>query len=238
MFSGVTVVYSPRICLCVSTRTDADPDAQNLKQPYVKNGHTLPVSAGVGGGGRSPCNQGKLPLEADFRMNPAWLPQQDERRVRSPANGDRRAAPGPRGTALHEDGWRGGGMVAHPHMEGEWKANMAWQGQMEEGRRGGRLHPEDGQKRPGLQKAPSEDGRRSRPAESDWKPTLPRHASAEEGRARRGEIIHHWTVREELHTLLLLEDTIYIPAADFPHTAEEKRLRISAVTLLLMSSQI
>lgn len=71
---------------------------------------------------------------------------------------------------------------------------MVWQGQiqgqMEEGRRGGRLHPEDAQKRPGLQKAPSEDGRRSRPAEADWKPTLPRHASAEEGRARRESDSH------------------------------------------------
>ncbi|XP_041799217.1 phosphatase and actin regulator 4B isoform X2 [Chelmon rostratus] len=174
---------------------DADPDAQNLKQHYVKNGHTLPVSAGVGGGGgvsgsRSPCNQGKLPLESDFRMNPAWLTQPDDRRVRSPLNGDRRGAPGSRGTGLHEDGWRGGGMGSHAHVEGEWKSNMVWQGQMEEGRRGGRLHPDDGQKRPGLQKAPSEDGRRSRPAEADWKPTLPRHASAEEGRARRESDSH------------------------------------------------
>lgn len=179
------------------TFSDADVDAQTLKQPYVKNGHTLPVSAGVGGGGgvvsggRSPCNQGKLHSESDFRMNPAWLTQPDDRRGRSPSNGDRRGAPGSRATGLHEDGWRGGGMGSRPHGEGEWKPNMIWQGQihgqMEEGRRGGRLHPEDGQKRPGLQKAPSEDGRRNRPAEADWKPTLPRHASAEEGRARRGE---------------------------------------------------
>lgn len=175
------------------TFPDANPDAQNLKQHYVKNGHTLPVSAGVGGGGgvisgsRSPCIQGKPPLESDFRMNPAWLPQPEDRRVRSPSDGDRRGAPGSRGTGLHENGWRGGGMGSRAYVEDEWKANMAWQGQMEEGRRGGRLHPEDGQKRPGLQKAPSEDGRRSRPAEADWKPTLPRHASAEEGRARRGE---------------------------------------------------
>ncbi|XP_036930625.1 phosphatase and actin regulator 4B isoform X2 [Acanthopagrus latus] len=178
---------------------DADPDTQ--KQAYVKNGHTLPVSAGVGGGGgvicgsRSPCNQGKLPLESDFRMNPAWLPQPDDRRVRSPANGDRRGALGSRGTGLHEDGWRGAGMGSRAHTEGEWKPNMVWQGQihgqMEEGRRGVRLHPEDGQKRPGLQKAPSEDGRRSRPAETDWKPTLPRHASAEEGRARRESDSHY-----------------------------------------------
>ncbi|XP_039973852.1 phosphatase and actin regulator 4B isoform X6 [Xiphias gladius] len=175
---------------------DADADAENLKQPYVKNGHTLPVSAGVGAGGggvfstgRSPCNQGKLPSESDFRMNPTWLTQPDDHRGRPPSDGDRRGAPCSRGTGLHEDGRRAGGMAARAHGEGEWKPNMVWQGQihsqMEEGRRGGWLHPEDGQKRPGLQKAPSEDGRRSRPVEADWKPTLPRHASAEEGRAYR-----------------------------------------------------
>ncbi|XP_045900738.1 phosphatase and actin regulator 4B isoform X3 [Micropterus dolomieu] len=175
---------------------DNDTDTQTLKQPYVKNGHTLPVSAGVGGGGgvvgsgRSPCNQGKPPSESDFRMNPAWLTQPDDRRGRSPLDGDRRGAPGSRGMGLHEDGWRGGGMGPRAHVEGEWKPNMVWQGQMEEGRRGGRIHPDDGQKRPGLQKAPSEDGRRSRPAETDWKPTLPRHASAEEGRACRESDSH------------------------------------------------
>ncbi|KAM7420494.1 hypothetical protein PAMA_014960 [Pampus argenteus] len=179
---------------------DADAETQNLKQPYVKNGHTLPISAGVGGGGvvnsgRSPCNQGKLPLESDFRMNPAWLTQPDDRRGRSPSNGDRRGAPGSRGTGLHDDGRRGGaGMGPRAHGEGEWKSNMAWHGQihnqMEEGRRGGRLHPEDGQRRPGLQKAPSEDGRSRRAAEVDWKPTLPRHASAEEGRGRRESDSH------------------------------------------------
>uniref|UniRef100_A0A672ZNW4 Phosphatase and actin regulator 4 n=1 Tax=Sphaeramia orbicularis TaxID=375764 RepID=A0A672ZNW4_9TELE len=174
---------------------DANVETQNLKQPYVKNGHTLPVSAGGGGvgvgGGRSPCNQGKLPSESDFRINPAWLSQPDDRRGRSPSDGERRGAPGSRGTGLHEDMRRGGGVGVRAHGEGDWKPNMAWQGQihgqMDEGRRGGRLHPDDGQKRPGLKKAPSEDGRRSRAAEVDWKPTLPRHASAEEGRARRGD---------------------------------------------------
>ncbi|XP_029929196.1 phosphatase and actin regulator 4B isoform X2 [Myripristis murdjan] len=176
-------------------------DAQNLKQPYVKNGHTLPVSGGggvVGGvsSGRSPCNQGTLPSDSDFRMNPAWLAQPEDRRGRFPMDGDRRGAQGSRGTGLQEDVRRGGGGGGGPrlHVEGEWKSNMAWQGQiqgqMEDGRRGGRLHPEDGQKRPGLQKAPSEDGRRSRPAETDWKPTLPRHASAEEGRVRRESDSH------------------------------------------------
>lgn len=180
--------------------SDANADTQNLKQPYVKNGHTLPVSAVVGGiggggggvsGGRSPCSQGKLPSESEFRMNQAWLIQPDDLRGRSPTDGDRRGAPDSRGMGLHEDGWRGGATGPRTHREGDWKPNVVWQGQihghMEEGRRGGRLHPEDGQKRPGLQKAPSEDGGRSRAAEADWKPTLPRHASAEEGRARRGE---------------------------------------------------
>ncbi|XP_068425733.1 phosphatase and actin regulator 4B isoform X3 [Clinocottus analis] len=185
---------------------DNDVDTHNSKQLYVKNGHTLPVSTGVGGvgggvvgggggGGRSPCNQGKLPSESDFRMNPAWLAQPDDRRGWSPSDGDRRGALGSRPTGPHEDVRRGGGGVgSRAHAEGDWKPNVVWQGQihgqMEEGRRGGRLHPEDGQKRPGLQKAPSEDGRRSRPAEADWKPTLPRHASAEEGRARRESDSH------------------------------------------------
>ncbi|XP_060906852.1 phosphatase and actin regulator 4B isoform X2 [Labrus mixtus] len=180
---------------------DNDADTQTPKQPYVKNGHTLPLSSGVVGGGggghcgvRSPCNQGKLPSESDYRMNPAWLNQPDDRRGRSPSDGERRGALCSRGTGQHEDGWRGGGGGSRAHVEGEWKPNMIWQGQihgqMEDCRRGGRLHPEDGQKRPGLQKAPSEDGRRSRPAEADWKPTLPRHASAEEGRGRRESESH------------------------------------------------
>ncbi|XP_029958598.1 phosphatase and actin regulator 4B isoform X2 [Salarias fasciatus] len=177
---------------------DNDADLQSAKPSYVKNGHTLPVGVGGGGGlissGRSPCNQGKLPLDSDFRMTPAWLAQPDDHRGRSPLDGDRRGVLTPRGMGPHDDGRRSGGMAARPHGDGEWKPNAAWQGQihgqMEEGRRGGRLHPEDGQKRPGLQKAPSEDGRRSRPAEADWKPTLPRHASAEEGRARRESDSH------------------------------------------------
>ncbi|XP_029694665.1 phosphatase and actin regulator 4B isoform X4 [Takifugu rubripes] len=175
---------------------DSDPghDPQTLKQPYVKNGHTLPVTSGGGGGviggSRSPCNQGKTPVDSEFRMNSAWLAQPEDRRVRSPSDRDRRGTPGCRGTGLHENGWRGGGRGPHAHAEDDWKAGVVCQGQLEEGRRGGRLHPEDGQKRPGLQKAPSEDGRRSRPAEADWKPTLPRHASAEEGRACRESDIH------------------------------------------------
>ncbi|KAM4568263.1 phosphatase and actin regulator 4B isoform 1-T1 [Fundulus diaphanus] len=177
---------------------DNDGEAQNVKQSYVKNGHTLPVSGGGGGGGvistgRSPGNQVKLHGESDFRMNPGRLTQPEDHRGRSPSDGDRRGALCSRGTGLHEEGWRSGGMGGRAHGEGEWKSNLAWQGQihaqMDEGRRGGRLHPDDGNRRPGLQKAPSEDGRR-RPAEADWKPTLPRHASAEEGRTRRESDSH------------------------------------------------
>ncbi|XP_068179983.1 phosphatase and actin regulator 4B isoform X2 [Antennarius striatus] len=173
---------------------DNDSDAQNLKEPCVKNGHMLPVSTGVGSGGgvisgnrssRSPCNQSKPPLESDFRINPTWLPQPDDRKVRSPSDGERRGALSSRAMGLFEEGWKGGGTGSRALAEAEWKPTTIWQGQMEEGRRGPQLHPEDGQKRPWLQKAPSEDGRRSRPVDADWKPTLARHASAEEGRACR-----------------------------------------------------
>ncbi|KAK7926266.1 hypothetical protein WMY93_008576 [Mugilogobius chulae] len=156
-----------------------DNDAEHVKQSNVKNGHTLPVSTGVSTGpsrgGRSPSSQGKL--ESDFRNAPAWLPQVEERST----------ALGSRPTGLHEDLRRGGGVGARIYAEGDWKPNVVWQGQhhgmIEEGRRMGRPHHENEQKRPGLQKVPSEDGRRTR--EVDWKPTLPRHASAEEGRTRR-----------------------------------------------------
>ncbi|XP_053742901.1 phosphatase and actin regulator 4B isoform X6 [Synchiropus splendidus] len=171
---------------------DNDGESHNLKQPYVKNGHTLPVAPGLGGGlngGRSPCNPNKLPSDSDFRINAPWLSQPE---ARSPPEGDRRGAPGHRSSGLHEDGRRGG-LGPHVHGEGDWKPNMIWHGQMhgqvEEGRRGGRGHHENGQRRPGLQKAPSEDYRRGRPADSDWKPTLPRHSSAEDGRTRRGDLI-------------------------------------------------
>ncbi|XP_023836015.1 phosphatase and actin regulator 4B isoform X6 [Salvelinus sp. IW2-2015] len=184
------------------SENDGD-DPHSLKQSYVKNGHTLPVGGG-GGGGRGQENQTRPPSDlgmnpSDFKVNPAWLPQIEDRRVRFPPDvelhGDQG---GPRGSGQQEEGRRGGGAV-RSQGEGEWKSNMAWQGQamgqvqgmgQEEGRRGGRLHPSDGDKRPGLQKAPSEDGRRSRPAETAWKPTLPRHASAEEGRARRESESH------------------------------------------------
>lgn len=143
---------------------------------YVKNGHTLPIGGGGIGGG---LEQIHSPTESEFRVNPVWLPQPDDRRGRTPSDGDHRGALGPRVHTQDENrearrsGWSGAE---------DWKSNMAWQG--DDGRRGGRLHP-DLDKRPGLMKAPSEDGRRTRP-ESDWKPTLPRHSSVEEARGRRG----------------------------------------------------
>uniref|UniRef100_A0A1A8JYZ3 Phosphatase and actin regulator 4 n=2 Tax=Nothobranchius kuhntae TaxID=321403 RepID=A0A1A8JYZ3_NOTKU len=175
---------------------DNDADAQNVKQTHVKNGHTLPV--GVGGPGgissvRSPSNQATAPADSDFRMNPVRFTQPEDRRGHSPPDGHHRGALSSRSTGI-EEVWRSGGMGTRAHGEGEWKSNLARHGQIhgqkEGGRCGGRLYPEDGYRRPGLQKAPSEDGRRSRPAEADWKPTLPRHASAEEGRARRESDSH------------------------------------------------
>uniref|UniRef100_A0A1A8E6Q4 Phosphatase and actin regulator 4 n=1 Tax=Nothobranchius kadleci TaxID=1051664 RepID=A0A1A8E6Q4_NOTKA len=175
---------------------DNDADSQNVKQTHVKNGHTLPV--GVGGPGgissvRSPSNQATAPADSDFRMNPVRFTQPEDRRGHSPPDGHHRGALSSRGTGI-EEVWRSGGMGTRAHGEGEWKSNLARHGQIhgqkEGGRCGGRLYPEDGYRRPGLQKAPSEDGRRSRPAEADWKPTLPRHASAEEGRARRESDSH------------------------------------------------
>uniref|UniRef100_A0A1A8RWL8 Phosphatase and actin regulator 4 n=1 Tax=Nothobranchius rachovii TaxID=451742 RepID=A0A1A8RWL8_9TELE len=171
---------------------DNDADAQNVKQTHVKNGHTLPV--GVGGPGgissvRSPSNQATAPADSDFRMNPVRFTQPEDRRGHSPPDGHHRGALSSRSTGI-EEVWRSGGMGTRAHGEGEWKSNLARHGQKEGGRCGGRLYPEDGYRRPGLQKAPSEDGRRSRPAEADWKPTLPRHASAEEGRARRESDSH------------------------------------------------
>ncbi|XP_056330887.1 phosphatase and actin regulator 4B isoform X4 [Danio aesculapii] len=147
-------------------------EAHGHKAPYVKNGHTLPV--GVGGG--LALEQVHSPSESEFRINPVWLPQPEDRRVRAPSDGDHRGALGPR-ASNQDDGRRGGWSVGTE----DWKNNLAWHG--EDIRRGGRAHAEM-DKRPGLMKAPSEDGRRTRP-EPDWKPTLPRHSSVEEGRGRR-----------------------------------------------------
>ncbi|XP_077431511.1 phosphatase and actin regulator 4B isoform X6 [Vanacampus margaritifer] len=172
---------------------DANGAAQSLKQPFVKNGHTLPVSGG-GFGGRS--NPGRLHSDSDFRINPTWLAYSDDHRGRSPPDGERRRVSSSRGSGPPEEGQRGSGVMG-PRGYGETErksSNTTWHGQihnqMDEGRSGGQFHPEDGQRRPGLQKAPSEDGRRSRPADVDWKPTLPRHASAEEGRTRRESDSH------------------------------------------------
>uniref|UniRef100_A0A673HLJ8 Phosphatase and actin regulator 4 n=1 Tax=Sinocyclocheilus rhinocerous TaxID=307959 RepID=A0A673HLJ8_9TELE len=147
-------------------------EAHGHKTPYVKNGHTLPV--GVGGG--LGLEQIHSPSESEFRVNPVWLPQPDDRRGRAPSDGDHRGALGPR-ASNQDEGRRSGWSVGTE----DWKSNLAWQG---DDIRHGRLHAEV-DKRPGLMKAPSEDGRRTRP-ESDWKPTLPRHSSVEEGRGRRG----------------------------------------------------
>ncbi|XP_052475133.1 phosphatase and actin regulator 4B isoform X1 [Carassius gibelio] len=147
-------------------------EAHGHKTPYVKNGHTLPV----GGGGGLGLEQIHSPSESEFRVNPVWLPQPDDRRGRAPSDGDHRGALGPR-ASNQDDGRRSGWSVGTE----DWKSNLAWQG--DDIRHGGRLHAEV-DKRPGLMKAPSEDGRRTRP-ESDWKPTLPRHSSVEEARARR-----------------------------------------------------
>ncbi|XP_061530988.1 phosphatase and actin regulator 4B isoform X3 [Phycodurus eques] len=173
---------------------DADGAAQSLKQHYVKNGHTLPVSGG-GGISTAKSSQGRVSSDSDFRINPTWLAHSDDHRGRPPSDGERRRVPSSRGSGTPEEGQRGSGVTAsRGHGETEWKPNTTWHGQipnqMAEGRSGGQFYPEDGQRRPGLQKAPSEDGRRSRPADVDWKPTLPRHASAEEGRARRESDSH------------------------------------------------
>ncbi|XP_016427656.1 phosphatase and actin regulator 4B isoform X2 [Sinocyclocheilus rhinocerous] len=149
-------------------------EAHGHKTPYVKNGHTLPV--GVGGG--LGLEQIHSPSESEFRVNPVWLPQPDDRRGRAPSDGDHRGALGPR-ASNQDEGRRSGWSVGTE----DWKSNLAWQG---DDIRHGRLHAEV-DKRPGLMKAPSEDGRRTRP-ESDWKPTLPRHSSVEEGRGRRAEL--------------------------------------------------
>ncbi|TRY92026.1 hypothetical protein DNTS_034910, partial [Danionella cerebrum] len=146
-----------------TSEESADPHGH--KAVYVKNGHTLPV--GVGGG--LALEQVHSPSDSEFRINPVWLPQSEDRRGRVPtSDGDHRGGLGPR-MSNQEEGRRSGWSIGTE----DWKNNLAWQG--DDVRRGGRMHAEL-EKRPGLMKAPSEDGRRSRP-DSDWKPTLPRHSS-------------------------------------------------------------
>lgn len=168
-------------------------EAHGHKTPYVKNGHTLPV--GVGGG--LGLEQIHSPSESEFRVNPVWLPQHDDRRGRAPSDGDHRGALGPR-ASNQDEGRRSGWSVGTE----DWKSNLAWQG--DDIRRGGRPHAEV-DKRPGLMKAPSEDGRRTRP-ESDWKPTLPRHSSVEEGRGRRESDSSQYVPNSEV-----LRDTLREP---------------------------
>ncbi|XP_077576916.1 phosphatase and actin regulator 4B isoform X1 [Stigmatopora nigra] len=183
---------------------DADGAAQSLKHHYVKNGHTLPASGGGGvGAGRS--HQGRTSSDSEFRVNPTWLAHSDDHRGRSPSERDRRRVPSSKGSAAPEEEHRGSGvMVSRGHGETEWKTNTTWHGhnQMDEGRSGGQFHPEDGHRRAALQKAPSEDIRRSRQADADWKPTLPRHGSAEEGRARRESDSHFVSDPEALKDTL------------------------------------
>uniref|UniRef100_A0A3B1J1W1 Phosphatase and actin regulator 4 n=1 Tax=Astyanax mexicanus TaxID=7994 RepID=A0A3B1J1W1_ASTMX len=153
-------------------------EAHGPKQPYVKNGHTLPVGVSGGGG-----NRGLEPIrsnvESELRLNQPWLSQPEDRRIRAPSDGERRGAMGVRATG-QDEGRRGGRSSAD-----EWKPNLSWQ--VEEPRRGGR----GDERRPGLTKAPSEDCRRTRP-EPEWKPTLPRHSSTEEGRGRRESDSGHY----------------------------------------------
>lgn len=153
-------------------------EAHGPKQPYVKNGHTLPVGGSSGGGNRG-LEPIRSTVESDLRLNQPWLSQPEDRRVRAPTDGDRRGAMGVRATG-QDEGRRGGRTSVD-----EWKPNLSWQ--VEEPRRGGR----GDEKRPGLTKAPSEDCRRTRP-EPEWKPTLPRHSSAEEGRGRRESDSGHY----------------------------------------------
>lgn len=133
----------------------------------MKNGHTLPVG-GTGGCGSRGIEPVRPTPDLQFRVNP-------ERRGRDPSDAERRVM------TSQDDGWRGGRATLD-----EWKPSMGWQG--EEIKHGGRIHT-DAERKPGLIKAPSEDGRRTRP-EADWKPSLPRHSSTEEGRGRRGEAGH------------------------------------------------
>ncbi|XP_017331787.1 phosphatase and actin regulator 4B isoform X2 [Ictalurus punctatus] len=144
-------------------------EAHRSKPPYVKNGHTLPVGGTSGSGSRG-IEPVRPTSDLQFRVNP-------ERRGRDLSDAERRAV------TSQEEGWRGGRAAVD-----EWKPNMGWLG--EEIKHGGRIHP-DTERKPGLIKAPSEDGRRTRP-EADWKPSLPRHSSAEEGRGRRESDSSHY----------------------------------------------
>ncbi|TSQ69509.1 Phosphatase and actin regulator 4B [Bagarius yarrelli] len=130
------------------------------KLPYVKNGHTLPVGGTSGSRGIEPIRPA---TDLQFRVNP-------ERRGRDLSDAEQRTV------SSQDECWRGGRAAVD-----EWKPSVGWQG--EEMKHGGRIHT-DMDRKAGLIKAPSEDGRRTRP-EADWKPSLPRHSSTDEGRGRR-----------------------------------------------------
>ncbi|XP_066539908.1 phosphatase and actin regulator 4B isoform X3 [Hoplias malabaricus] len=168
-------------------------DAHGPKQPYVKNGHTLPIGVSSGGGSRGLDPIRSTAESSDLRVNPAWLPQPEDRRGRAPSDGERHGALGVR-VSCQDEVRRGGRSIGE-----EWKPSLGWQ--VEETRRGGRAE----ERRPGLTKAPSEDYRRARP-EPEWKPTLPRHSSAEEGRGRRESDSGHYIPDPEA-----LRDTLREP---------------------------
>ncbi|XP_058252932.1 phosphatase and actin regulator 4B isoform X3 [Hemibagrus wyckioides] len=177
-------------------------EAHGSKPPYVKNGHTLPVggTSGCGSRGIEPV---RPTTDLQFRVNP-------ERRGRDPSDAERRAI------SSQDDCWRGGRAAVD-----EWKPTMGWQ--VEEIKHGGRIHT-DTERKPGLIKAPSEDGRRTRP-EADWKPSLPRHSSAEEGRGRRESDSSHYipdpeSLRDTLREPLPPKQTIMAPKWLMSSTAE------------------
>ncbi|GAA6099247.1 phosphatase and actin regulator 4B isoform X2 [Tachysurus ichikawai] len=177
-------------------------EAHGSKPPYVKNGHTLPVGGTIGSGSRG-IESVRPTSDLQFRVNP-------ERRGRDPSDAERRAI------SSQDDCWRGGRVAVD-----EWKPSVSWQG--EEIKHGGRIHT-DTERKPGLIKAPSEDGRRTRP-EVDWKPSLPRHSSAEEGRGRRESDSSHYipdleTLRDTLREPLPPKQTIMTPKWLMSSTAE------------------
>ncbi|KAK3551334.1 hypothetical protein QTP70_015012 [Hemibagrus guttatus] len=177
-------------------------EVHGSKPPYVKNGHTLPVGGTSGCGSRA-IEPVRPTTDLQFRVNP-------ERRGRDPSDAERRAI------SSQDDCWRGGRAAVD-----EWKPTMGWQG--EEIKHGGRIHT-DTERKPGLIKAPSEDGRRTRP-EADWKPSLPRHSSAEEGRGRRESDSSHYipdpeSLRDTLREPLPPKQTIMAPKWLMSSTAE------------------
>ncbi|KAK2854727.1 hypothetical protein Q7C36_006596 [Tachysurus vachellii] len=177
-------------------------EAHGSKPPYVKNGHTLPVGGTIGSGSRG-IESVRPTSDLQFRVNL-------ERRGRDPSDAERRAI------SSQDECWRGGRVAVD-----EWKPSVGWQG--EEIKHGGRIHT-DTERKPGLIKAPSEDGRRTRP-EVDWKPSLPRHSSAEEGRGRRESDSSHYipdpeTLRDTLREPLPPKQTIMTPKWLMSSTAE------------------